>query len=520
MTWLSDIDNAGWLVLPVTAAAKRLYVSSGAGNDANDGSSEGKPLKTLAAAFKRLEKGRQNVVSLKRGDVWREGFGFLPVGGKSQTEPLILNAYGSGERPQVRPLNTNGIAAHGKQFVVITGIHFRADKRHPTDSGFDPTGTGTYGISFTRSSYVWVEDCKVELFANCNIGIQASPDKREKEAVIRRNVIADSYNTKGHSQGLYTQYIDGLSIHENVFDHNGWLEGAAKATVFNHNVYHQAGCGPADVRGNIFARGSATGIQQRAGGDCVGNAFLLNPVAMTFGLVNGDGPMVTGGVGGSVVGNVVVGTCAIDGSPRGIGLILAHTKPGANVRVAENVFANDPQKMHACIQIQSGQGKYEADGVGLNDATIENNIVDGWKSALSVEGEMKAGGSGKNSINRVTVRNNRFDGIEGGAKLGAIVPAKVLPYVNAAVASDDYSGWLTEARKQSRTNWRAGYTAAAFVQRIKDGFKAKAVEPTPTTPPPEPKPEPPAPPVVVPVPVVVVGIVIKYSDGTSMELRP
>ena len=44
---------------------------------------------------------------------------------------------------------------------------------------------------------------------------------------IRRSIILDSYSYSTHSQGLYADGVHGLLLEGNVFDHNGWGNGAA-----------------------------------------------------------------------------------------------------------------------------------------------------------------------------------------------------------------------------------------------------------------------------------------------------
>ena len=94
-------------IIPATT-----YYVSAAGNDANDGKSEAKPLKTLAAVNK-LTLHAGDKILLKRGDVFNnqhlcisgdKSFKFndgttCAYQADSDGAPLVISAYGEGEKP-------------------------------------------------------------------------------------------------------------------------------------------------------------------------------------------------------------------------------------------------------------------------------------------------------------------------------------------------------------------------------------------------------------------------------------
>ena len=47
-------------------------------------------------------------------------------------------------------------------------------------------------------------------------------------------------------------------------------------------------------------------------------------------------------------------------------------------------------------------------GVGINDLTLQNNIVYGWTQGISVNGSLQDGITGRNALNNVQVLNNDF----------------------------------------------------------------------------------------------------------------
>ena len=88
-------------------AGKKIYVSSSLGNDANDGLSPEKPVKTIAKANTLADK--NGAVLLKRGDLWRETF--------TAKASTVYTAYGEGAKPTIYASPENG-ADPEKWFLV------------------------------------------------------------------------------------------------------------------------------------------------------------------------------------------------------------------------------------------------------------------------------------------------------------------------------------------------------------------------------------------------------------------
>src|SRR5690606_34626121 len=92
-----------------------------------------------------------------------------------------------------------------------------------------------------------------------------------KNIVIRRNQILNSYSDGNHSQGMFLSRLNGTLIEENFIDHNGWfqqrpanvaLNTPAKgyATYFNHNIYFENSDNLV-IRKNLLSRSSSIGIK-------------------------------------------------------------------------------------------------------------------------------------------------------------------------------------------------------------------------------------------------------------------
>jgi len=98
---LRAIRVAGLLVVVLwgaIAGATTYYVSSSAGNDANNGTSTSTPWRTLAKVnAQTFAPGDQ--VLLKRGDVWNESL--VPPSSGSSASPIVFDAYGTGPAPNL-----------------------------------------------------------------------------------------------------------------------------------------------------------------------------------------------------------------------------------------------------------------------------------------------------------------------------------------------------------------------------------------------------------------------------------
>ncbi len=336
-----------------------------------------------------------------------------------------------------------------------------------------------------------------------------------------------------HSSGMYISGIDGLLIEENIFDHNGWHDTipGAYATIFNHNMYLNENTDTATgipgskhvvVRGNIIARASSHGCQMRPGGILDNNLFLQNPIAS---FCRRDSCHIKN--------NVVLDSRDINGSPRGWGLnmqpnvhgimennIVAHksTNPGYAYAISNSV-----PKLHnytICRQVNNA------------DMVMRNNISYNW-NGTSLEmvkyfPSSPPGGECVSEWDSVIVQDNIFQdtvynryvvNITRDTLASNYIFSGNTYYSNRSATSwfrndspfqeFDLSGWqaesaesnalarrvqfvdpertiasyqtslggapmlddfLTEAKKQSRCNWRTEYTADAVNNYIRKGF--------------------------------------------------
>lgn len=280
----------GWSVIEPAADTKIYYVSSSDGDDANDGLSTAKALKTFAAAYAKTRDGFPDWILLKRGDVFYETVSLRM--GRSRAEPYVVSSYGKSIQ---RPLFKTGFvqaikdSANGSfKNIALIGLDFYAHRRNPNDPDF--TGyTGTSGFALYRSNNqgnvgegVLIENCAFRYY-NGSWVQGANPPR---DVTIRRNLFEFSYSADSHSSGFFSNGVDSLLFEENILDHNGWLiqaippfhndQSQGQATFFNHNSYI-ANSTNLIYRNNILLRSSSIG-SKFTGDDMQGRAhdFIID----------------------------------------------------------------------------------------------------------------------------------------------------------------------------------------------------------------------------------------------------
>jgi hypothetical protein len=301
--------------------------------------------------------------------------------------------------------------------------NYRQPNQNFTVSTRSDAQGGTYGMFLLGPiSNMLIEDCSLQYFRT-GISIQAVPAWGSPNGVtLRRTVLADQYvqsfDSAGHyvtSEGIYAEGVNNLVMEENIFDHNGWMDPAfgnfgAFASIYNHNAYINDGCSNVTVNGNIFANGSSHGLQLRSGGWATNNLFLNNPIAMSFGYENGHEK--PGGVFGEISGNIIYGARDISGQDRGWGLEIGNLTPKANgggTVVKNNIYAGYTIDGQPAIQLSTGSNTVNPEtAVGINDLTIQNNIVYGWTRGVYINPGFNLGGTGRWGFKNVQWLNNEF----------------------------------------------------------------------------------------------------------------
>lgn len=392
-----DQDSGSfWTQFVPSADTRLIFVSTSEGSDTNSGLTPDRPVKSLAKGYELLRDGFPDWMLLKRGDTWYESFPFWTKSGRAEDEKLVVGAYGdSGERPQVRPdPDSGGLRNHGEdlvQHVAFVGFHLEPHNRTVDD--------GATGISWMRQSNdILFEDLYIAGFSN-NIGLQAWPaDNLVQNLRLNGCVIVDAWSRNSHSQGLYADRIENLTIENCVFDHNGWnLDMGAQPTIFNHNVYIQHTTSNIYAYNNIFMHGAATGIQMRSGGELINNLFIANPISFHLGAPHGYD--LGYGVNAIAKQNTILHGTSIqntNNTPRSIGAYIYNSKV---VEISDNIFAHNEIGYNGQAIIVQGSDNGD-DAANIN---LSNNAFYAWRGPVQIVYEQTP-----SNDDRILMQGNRF----------------------------------------------------------------------------------------------------------------
>lgn len=516
--WTTVTISSGWTQFTPSTDTRIVYVSSSAGNDANDGLSEAKAKKTLAAGKALMRHQYPDWMLLKRGDVWNESFGQWIRSGRSALEPMLIGTYGTASaRPQVRSGVQDGIFFSGggsapasNEHISMVGIHLMASTR------VGPEQCGGF-VFLRRGDNILIEDCVIQGYLdNFNIQGGSADTSWITNFRIRRSLILDAYGTNGHSQGIYAEMIDGFTVEDCIIDHNGWHDTltGAEATMFNHNFYLSRGVRNVNIRRNIITRASSHGVSLNQSGTVEDNLIVRNAI----GIFLRTAPA-------TARGNVILESRDIAADvPRGFGIIIGsvydHTPvlPPGPALVENNIIANK-------TSVGTDQAITFSSNMAPNNTstTIRNNIIYNWKgasiemnsSSTSVYDTCTISGNAITELAaktylvitnespfpgaQVRFSNNKYFSnypannwfLLGGttnqtfaqwvASVGETGSSAVQStykdpnrtmgtYMATLGMTATFDAFIAEARKQSKTNWRAEYKPDAVIAYIRDGF--------------------------------------------------
>ena len=460
---LSVAMQNGWTVVTPEGGARVIHVSSSSGSDSNAGTLA-KPVKSIKKARSMVRSGTGDQVLLQRGNVWKEPLGNWTVSGKSPQQPLVLGAYGSGERPRIESVDGFYLLSRGGVHdIMVMGLHLKSP------------GGGTGMRVLGKVDNLLVEDCKFERFRG-NISLEAGAGP-VTDVTVRRSVIADALPIgSGHAFGLYADKTDRLTLEENVFDHNGWGSKPMGAMNLSHNGYITSTNSNFTARGNVFANAAGHGLQARSGGVIENNLFYNNPRGLSFGLVNGAGPTKAGGVSGRIQGNVFIGAESPSSRRVFIGIEIANIKAGSGTFIADNLFIHGhPTSRDAAIALEVGKSQINASqAVGINDLTIRNNVVRDWTRTISTSPNITIGSRGATALNNLKILDNDFPLYSANlTPSGVRPPGYGAPKVTVAqyaltTGSRSELDFFSKAKQQSKTAWNSKYTASQVVDYLHD----------------------------------------------------
>ena len=500
------VGEDGWTRLELPADARKIHVSSSQGHDVQGNGSAEAPYATLERAWSAVRPSFGDWILLRRGDVWtEEWFRGKPKSGPSPDVPLVVGAYGEAkERPRIEAGRNPVFMVDRKsqwQNVALVGLHLKCIEKKAPISALRCLGS---------VKNLLLEDMMVEGFGT---NLVFSPNLREwpqgNESIrIRRCIIVDAASSRGHSQGLFIKETKGLLVEECVLDHNGWRPDDPKfrPTAFNQNMYIAAQQSGHVIRNNIVARAAAVGIFARSGGDISGNVVFDCPKLDRFGY--GESQRGVSGVisTGRVFGNVVTA----GGTDRecGVGITTINAE---DTDVSYNIVAQNPATGRVGI-VGLVPASSQANGPGIR-LDIHHNVIYRWFVGVRMNNDAYEACKLRHNIVQcldpegfpVYIRDdgavehwqgegNQYFGNRDAAQLFFVAKrrmafaefakamsdktsreAKVaFPSPDRSIADYEESGslvnFLAEARKQSRMNWRAAFTAQAVAAWFRANF--------------------------------------------------
>ncbi|MCS7033720.1 MAG: hypothetical protein NZ561_06955, partial [Phycisphaerae bacterium] len=193
------LDPGGWTQVTPAEDTRVIYVSSSSGNDASDGSSPSRPVRTLQRAQALVRDGSADWMLLKRGDSF-EAFGDWRKRGRSAQEPILIGAYGQGERPRILSGTRPGfltLRRDGRSIdnLVIASLDFRA---HTYDH-FNGDGA-TAGLRLTSPGRnITIEDVRVAGYKD-NIVLDPVGGTLSN-VLIRRSQVLDAHAARTVGNG-------------------------------------------------------------------------------------------------------------------------------------------------------------------------------------------------------------------------------------------------------------------------------------------------------------------------------
>lgn len=489
------------------------------------------PFLTPATAMANSRNGEPDWVLYKCGDTFDTTISLFRSG-KSPEDRNVIASYGydSAARPlfrigAVRICNVTGTV----QYSAVMGLYFWAHTRDE-DGGFFVAGDRTTEVlSKFRSlgSHVLVEDVVIKDIFKFEFGApQAGPPRTNDE--WNRCMILETIGLANDPTGLFGQQNDGLIFNECMWDKCGW-EGSSRNTsyfqpdIFTHNLYmaaYKTGTAivigqPFTMRNCITMRACSNGLQQRPGGRCENNLFVLNPI-------HGFQGENTKGEKNYTIGNVFIWSDEIETNTpvyRGTAWDIKGNSGGHNFTGNYILHSQPPDYVTSLYTInppgtqrESGHAYNKAIQLSLyvtnqphTNLTISNNVIYKWYHNDSLPDNEDLHGQSILEGLSPTIENNIWwtepaTGTNQNWQDDELTPVDedrnpvtYVDYVNGVYkASPSYDpdnptatfdDFVAALRAQRRGDWDVAYATQAIASWIKAGYASG-------DPPPPPDPEP------------------------------
>ena len=258
-TWKIDCCSRSAVTLngfdvPTPSADSHVYYVSAAGSDNNTGTSPASPFATIAKARTLLRNGFPDYVLLRRGDTFPTpitGLGRLrALGGRAdghrrlhRPEPPVRRPPADHDRHLDRLCQPGDQSNHPLvSHLYLMGIAFEADARNYRQP---PPGRREHQLQVRRGRrHVRGEHPRPdERLPHRGLLVPVlphragpaerqrlgQPDQRPPPPLASPRQLRANFDSGGNSvtsEGIYADGVQGLTLDENVFDHNGWMDPA------------------------------------------------------------------------------------------------------------------------------------------------------------------------------------------------------------------------------------------------------------------------------------------------------
>jgi hypothetical protein len=360
---------------------------------------------------------------LRRGQTHTE-FGKRFAGGRSETEPMVVAAYGplAEGRAIIDPASNNPFSGHnwGQPKASMHQALYSLVLR----SGYGYLGTHTAESIGGGPVTAYLEDC---LFPSRKDGIVVYPPVK---TTFRRCVITGAWNPDHHNQGYYTAGFDNATTFDEViFYKNGYktdpvTDPDPRRDIYSRNIYQGGGAKLGHTyRNMISADGASGGPQMRLGGT-MENSLVIE--GYWFSGTHSNSPknswLLADGLKGSsaLVRNnvqlVFAYPTAVDPDTHGAsdsraqpgwGYALQGASFGATIEgniISGAMIADElgaPNKAIRGFKLGLGSHDYGGGPVAQADNVLQNNIAYRVKVGLSIGGDATG-------VAKLQVKNNVF----------------------------------------------------------------------------------------------------------------
>lgn len=464
-SWTLPRDADGWSILSPSSDSRLIYVSASEGDDATaraystaDVGGDPRhptidvaPYKTIQAAMGQMRDTYPDWVLLKAGDTFpSQAIRLHQIGiGRNSSERMVMTYYGDSPKrpvilsPTLQVFATGKLLAHGGlHHWAIVGIEFYDSKADPDSPDYSSSVTNSGATTILAGGEnLLIEDCKFHFY---ELVIQGdSPTDRWINLELRRNMFLNAYYKNSCSSrdsrpsGAFIHLVTNYLIEENLVDYAGWNPDVAGAgrNLANHGFYLQYSCGgELHFRGNIIARASANGVQNRSGGlveknlliQCPAGLFVAHDTEGEHG--PGADPGMTAVRHNVILEGLGMGNCA-ESSNANFGMPL-HPTLESGTEIKENIVAHNLDGLGTVVGIEVQPQVAYLDNIVYDWSSSQDMSDPGWSDPERDIGE--------------------YNGSIGGT------------------ATTD--AFIEECRNRAVGEWPEEYSAYAVIDYIREGF--------------------------------------------------